>query len=242
MARKKAKSSNWPRTNSAPNWYRDAFCKLHFDMHTPEAVTEIALGFDSGQFIRRLRVAAPDAICFFAKSAFGWAHYPTKVGATHPHLKQDLLGEALKVCHREGIRLLAYYCIEILPPPIAQAHPEYLMRTKDGKAVQNQERFVSCMNSPVQAELFLPQLSEILKNYEVDGIFFDGFPAMHQVCFCEHCRRRFGGEIPTDSGVAAEMVGRVVHQNRKIYPSSAARGAGWRELSGSEPLCCGASA
>ncbi len=178
------------------NWYREAYCKLHFDMHTPEAVREIAAAFDPEEFVRRLKIASPDAICFFAKSAFGWAHYPTTIGARHPHLQKDLLGEALRVCRREGIRLIGYYCIEVLPPVIAERHPEYLMRDKGGKPVQQEGRFISCMNSAVRKEVFLPQLKEILENYEVDGLFFDGFPAMHQTCYCEHCRRLFGEEIP----------------------------------------------
>ena len=36
--------------NKAKSWYRNAFCKLHFDMHTPDTVTNIAFGFDSEEF------------------------------------------------------------------------------------------------------------------------------------------------------------------------------------------------
>jgi len=97
------------------SWYHKAFCKLHFDMHTPDTVTNIAVGFDPDEFVRLLKIASPDAICFFAKSAIGWSHYPTKIGAIHPHLKRDLLGEALDVCHKNGIKLIAYYCIEVVP-------------------------------------------------------------------------------------------------------------------------------
>ena len=197
------------------NWYRGAFCKLHFDMHTPAEVTDIASGFDPGEFVRRLQMASPDAICFFAKSAIGWSHYPTRIGAMHPHLKRDLLGEAVEACHKAGIKLIAYYCIEILPPPIAQAHPEYLMRTKDGEPVRHQNRFVSCINSPVQEGLILPQLREILEGYDVDGIFFDGFPALHQICFCEGCRRSFGGEIP-DGPDHPEWRGFLSWQQRRL--------------------------
>ena len=169
-------------------------------MHTPEAVTEIASEFDSGEFVRRLQIASPDAICFFAKSSIGWSHYPTKVGATHPHLKRDLLGEAVEACHKTGIKLIAYYCIEVLPPPIAQAHPEYLMWAKEDQNAQRSNRFLSCVNTPVQEELILPQLKEMLENYDVDGVFFDGFPALHQICFCEHCQRLFGEEISSEPG------------------------------------------
>jgi len=181
------------------SWYRKAFCKLHFDMHTPDTVTNIAVGFDSDEFVRLLKIASPDAICFFAKSAIGWSHYPTKIGAIHPHLKRDLLGEALDVCHKNGIKLIAYYCIEVVPPPIVEKYPEYLLRNRDGKPVQEHgERATACPNSPLQHEHILPQLKEILENYEVDGVFFDGFPALHQICYCEYCRKSFGEEIPSD--------------------------------------------
>ena len=186
--------------NKAKSWYRNAFCKLHFDMHTPDTVTNIAFGFDSEEFAQRLKIASPDAICFFAKSAIGWSHYPTKIGAIHPHLKRDLLREALDACHKHGIKLIAYYCIEVIPAPIVEKHPEYLLRNKDGNPVlEHGERAVACPNSPVQQEHILPQLKEILENYDVDGVFFDGFPALHQICYCEYCRKSFGEEIPSDS-------------------------------------------
>lgn len=179
------------------NWYRHVFRKLHFDLHTPGEVEGLGQDFDGAAFARQLRSAHVEAICFFAKSAYGWSHYPTHLGAAHPHLQRDLLGEAVAACHAADIRLLAYYCIEVLPPPLAEAHPEWLALRADGSPHIEAGRALSCINSSVQAELILPQLQEIVGRYEVDGVFFDGYPALHLICHCPACQALFGNPLPS---------------------------------------------
>jgi len=177
------------------NWYRDALCKMHFDMHTPGDVENVARGFDGPAFARLLKDAGVEAVCFFSKCAYGWSYYPTRVGLKHPHLERDLLGEAVEACREAGIKFIAYYCIEILPPPLAERHPEWLAREADGSPHLNSERYMFCPNGPAPGEIFLPQLKEIVTEYPVDGIFLDGYGALHHVCHCENCREAFG-EIP----------------------------------------------
>jgi hypothetical protein len=178
------------------NWYDQVFRKMHFDLHTPGEVEGLGRDFDGARFAQQLRSAHVEAICFFAKSAYGWSHYPTSLGAPHPHLERDLLGEAVAACHAVGIRLLAYYCIEVLPPPLAEAHPEWLARRADGSPHLEAGRALACVNSSVQDELILPQLREIVGRYEVDGVFFDGYPALHFICHCPACQELFGRPLP----------------------------------------------
>ena len=184
------------------NWYSDVFRKMHFDLHTPGGVEQIATKFDGAQFARSLKEAHVEAVCFFSKCAYGWSYYPTEVGVTHPHLKRDLTGEALEACHREGIRFIAYYCIEILCPPQVEAHPEWLTQKADGEPIGDAGRVLACMNGPARHELFFPQLREIVGTYPVDGVFFDGYPALHHVCHCENCQELFGKEVPNDASHA----------------------------------------
>ncbi|MCE5258473.1 MAG: beta-galactosidase trimerization domain-containing protein, partial [Chloroflexi bacterium] len=82
--------------------------------------------------------------------------------------------------------------------PIARDHPEWLERDAEGK-----EKGISvCLLSPLVEEWMLPHIVEIITNYDVDGMFFDGTYA-YSLCYCESCRKRFaeasgGLAIPQD--------------------------------------------
>ncbi|MEW6357184.1 MAG: alpha-amylase family protein [Planctomycetota bacterium] len=185
------------------NWYASAVRKMHFDMHTPGDVEVIARDFDGNEFARRLKAAGVQAVCYFSKCTYGWSYFPTEVGRVHPHLKRDLLGEAVAACCRSGIKFIAYYAVEVLPPPIADAHPEWLLRNPDGSAHSVNGRRMFCPRSEAADRLFIPHVLEVVEKYPVDGIFLDGYGAMLTPCYCEHCKRAFGRAIPTGPEAAS---------------------------------------
>jgi len=179
------------------NWYADVFCKMHFDMHTPAHVDPVAADFEANRFARMLSRAGGEAICFFARCAQGWSYYPTKIGLVHPHCTRDMFGEGLEAFHREGIKVIAYYACDAVPPPLIEVHPEWLMRGSDDVAhTAGDGRKKACHNSPFRREHFIPQLREICELYPVDGLFIDGYPGMLLPCFCDGCREAFGDCIP----------------------------------------------
>lgn len=184
------------------NWYVGTLCKIHYDMHTPEKVEGVGSGFDPEAFAEAVQQAGAECVCFFSRCAYGWSYYPTEVGLPHPHLERDLFGDGVKALKARGIRVLAYYAIDNIPARMAEAHPEWRVRTADGQLAKGHHNsaFV-CVFSRFPEELMIPQFCEIAERYPVDGFFLDGvYQYFSNVCYCEHCRQAFGREIPKEPG------------------------------------------
>ncbi len=89
-----------------------------------------------------------------------------------------MLAEQIVAFHGRGIRVIGYYhtCNS---EPIAAEHPEWLQRDEEGTPRDIQV----CLLSPLLGEWMLPHIDEIVVNYNVDGMFFDGSVA-HIICHC----------------------------------------------------------
>ena len=180
------------------NWYADTTCKIHFDMHTPEDVEDVGRDFDPDAFATAIKGTGAEAVCFFARCAYGWAYYPTAVGLPHPHLARDLFGDGVAALKRAGVRVIAYCAIDNAPAALLQQHPEWAKRTPEGEPIQGHGTGTSCCAfGPFPHELLIPQFCEIAERYPVDGFFLDGvYQYFYRVCYCERCRAGFGREIP----------------------------------------------
>jgi hypothetical protein len=74
-------------------------------MHTPGRITDVGRDFNPKEFAARVKSSGADAICFFARCAYGWSYYSTEVGTPHPHLTRDLFGDGLKNQGQYGWKL-----------------------------------------------------------------------------------------------------------------------------------------
>ena len=52
-----------------------------------------------------------------------------------------------------------------------------------------------CLTSPYLEELMLPQLREIIDEYDVDGIWIDADVWLAAPCYCERCQRTYREEV-----------------------------------------------
>jgi hypothetical protein len=181
------------------NWYAGVFRKIHFDMHTPAGVPDVGRWFVPDRFAGALAEAGYQAACIFTKCTYGWSYYPTRVGLRHPTCERDLFGEACAALHRAGLKVIGYYALEVLPPPLVAANPDLLLRQADGSAcVEAHDRTCGCIYGPMLERLILPQLTEIAALYPVDGIFLDGLPmAFWKPCQCAACKASFGAAFPS---------------------------------------------
>ena len=180
------------------NWYARTPCKIHFDMHTPESVHDVGRDFTPQTFAKAISETGADAVCFFARCAYGWSYYPTNVGLPHPHLARDLFGDGVAALKAEGIRVIAYCAIDNAPAVLAADHPHWVKRSADGEPLPGHGSAASCCGlGPFPHELLIPQFCEIAERYPVDGFFLDGvYQYFNKVCHCEHCRTNFGQDIP----------------------------------------------
>ena len=175
-------------------WINDKFRKMHFDFHVyNEKVPNVAGSLDAEAITDMLAQAHIEAVCIFGQTLYYLSPH------RHPNLKKDYLGEMSKALKRRGIHVLVY-----MNPTThrraAQEHPEWQVTDVQGKP-----RGSMCLYTPYVKQYLIPLLTEIVKNYDIDGFFFDG--SFHQFfvdgsgpCYCSVCRDGFhqeaGGDIP----------------------------------------------
>ncbi len=99
-----------------------------------------------------------------------------------------------ELCHKLGMRYIAYYWAQREPLSIAKAHPEWRCLNSHGKPTG-----YYCVNNPAYRELVRNRVVELVRKVGVDGIFFDMFHARADECYCPHCEAKFrkaAGEKP----------------------------------------------
>ncbi|MFA5814301.1 MAG: alpha-L-fucosidase [Bacteroidales bacterium] len=174
------------------NWHNQIFRKLFFDYHNHMDNWGLAENFDAEKWAEQLQAADVEGVSVFAKCAQGWRYYlKGDVGWVHPEMPPglDMLGNVVNACHKRGIKAIAYYHT-FGSKKLEELHPEWM-----GKNSKNEPRGL-CMKTPLLEEHILPQIREIVRNYDIDGIFFDGTNI--GMCYCNDCRKGFQNDTGFD--------------------------------------------
>ena len=173
------------------NWYDETLCKIHFDMHTPGTIQDVGSRFDPREFASAVKSSGAEAVCFFARCAYGWSYYPTEIGFPHPNLSRDLFGDGLKAMKDKGIRVIAYMAMCSIPE--LRANPRWVAKLPDGTdAAGHIPGTVPACTSTYPREHLIPQMLEVAARYDVDGFFLDGvYHYFQKACHCETCRNEF---------------------------------------------------
>lgn len=180
-------------------WYKHAWRRNVVDTHIDDWDETFLSRLDPADYVQRLRDAGVESAVVYAHSHVGHSNYPTKVGHMHPGLNgRDVFGEILELCHRHGIKVVAYYSL-IYNNWVYARHPDWRMTdVKGNHAAYNNRYGVCCPNSPYR-DYIEGEIREICENYEFGGLRYD-MCFWPLVCFCEHCMRKFraetGDEIP----------------------------------------------
>jgi len=133
--------------------------------------------------------AKADIMYVFAKCHYGHSYYPTKVGHRHPKLRGDFLGETIRALKDRRIAVGVYYSAGVDTHAV-ETHPDWERVGPDGKPACEEPFKWTCLFSPYTDELLLPQLIELVENYEMDQLFVDTM-SHTGICYCVHCRRKF---------------------------------------------------
>jgi hypothetical protein len=204
MRRKKVTKS--PISCSAAQLVALRFRQIHLDFHTSELIPDVGAAFDADAFAETLSEARVNWVTLFAKCHHGMSYYPTKVGTPHPSLKFDLLGEQVEACRKRGIVTPAYISVRV-DERNAHVHPDWIGQLKDGKlwkwgGVLDAGWNNHCMNNPNYVGQLEAQAVEVLKWYDVEGLFFDMCYNPDPGCFCPRCfdgMKRLGLDFTSDA-------------------------------------------
>jgi hypothetical protein len=169
-------------------------------MHIPDFDEKFLSEFSAGEYARRLVESRAQSIVCYCQSHVGLFNYPTKVGRQHGGWKgRNALQEMIDACHKHDIAVVLYVSL-IFDRDAGDRHPEWRMRTWEGKIQGEGGRHaVLCVNSPYR-EYVRSFVKEICQTFEFEGLRFD-MTFWPWLCYCEHCQKRFaeevGGELPT---------------------------------------------
>ena len=166
------------------------FRQIHLDFHTSPDIPDVGAEFNADEFAQTLKDAHVSSVTVFARGHHGLCYYDTKVGPKHPALTFDLLGEQVAACHARGIRTPAYVTVS-WDEWSARNHPEWAARNRDGTMWLGGPLRATwhgvCMFNDAYQKYLLAITEEVLRHYEVDGLFMDIWMGPHPTCYCWSC-------------------------------------------------------
>lgn len=107
------------------------FRQIHLDFHTSGLIPGIGSRFNGPAFAKAFKDAHVDSVNLFAKCHHGYSYHPTTVGAEHPHLEIDLLGQQIEALQAVGIKT-PIYLSAAWDEYAAHNHPEWRTVMPDG--------------------------------------------------------------------------------------------------------------
>jgi hypothetical protein len=103
------------------------------------------------------------------------AFYPTKLEYhyTNPFMQENMLGDVIKKCHENGIRVIVRFDFSRAHKSIFEKHPDWFYISPDGEHITNEDLYTVSINAPYQQEQIFNIVEEVIDLYPVDGIFIN---------------------------------------------------------------------
>lgn len=148
----------------------DSFFGLHFDFHAQPTDNKVIGSTLREEDIREIcRLIKPDFIQIDCKGHPGWASYPSNIGNAMPEFEGDPLELWRRVTKEENVALYLHYS-GVYDIKYCNEHPEETVMAADGTLIRGTTR----TDGKYVDEILIPQLSEIIEKYGVDGFWIDG--------------------------------------------------------------------
>lgn len=178
-------------------WRDGLFVGLHYDLHATADDTELGAELTADHLRAELDRTNPDWVQCDAKGIVGYTSFVTKVGSPSPGIVQDALRIHREVTAERGMPLAVHYC-GLWDARAIELHPEWAVVAADGTPSKDH----ICPRSDYRDELMIPQLLELITEYDIDGIWVDAENWGAAPCYCDRCRAAFDRPAPTS---AAEL-------------------------------------
>jgi hypothetical protein len=163
---------------------------------------------DPDRYVEDLKSFEANIVLFNASGII--SNYPTDL--EYEPINEFLAGysaaDIINKCHEAEIRVLARTDFSKVRESIYENHPDWAFRDVRGNIVNYNGDVHVCPNGPYQQEYMFYIVSDMLKRFPFDGIFYNmgGFLTRdysfnyHGLCHCENCKKKFrnqyGLELP----------------------------------------------
>jgi hypothetical protein len=182
--------------DSPDNWYR--YCRPILEWINPHVNIDCEAYVED--VIRNAKSANVNTVYF----VMDYGGSPLYEGASEPKAAIigdfDLLRMFETRLHEEGMYFVVAQFGAHTQSAIGKNHPDWLMRDLFGKEIYGPGSVaLMCFNSPYK-EYVAGELSHLVSNYKVDGIYIEGLFYSMKKCYCTHCKKKHkeenGGSIP----------------------------------------------
>lgn len=155
----------------------DSFFGIHSDFHARPWMGKIGRTLREEDIRKVCRALKPDFWQIDCKGHFGWASYPSELGNAMP-TEGDPLEVWRKVTREEDVALYMHYS-GLWEEKYCSEHPEDRIMKADGTFVET----TVYPHSKYADELLIPQISELVEKYDIDGVWIDGD---NWACWCDY--------------------------------------------------------
>jgi hypothetical protein len=103
------------------------------------------------------------------------AFYKTKLDFqyTNPYMKEDMLGQVIKKCHENNIKVIVRFDFSRVHESIFKAHPDWCYISPKNERIINTDMYVVSINAPYVQEKAFSIIEEVIDNFPIDGIFLN---------------------------------------------------------------------
>ena len=147
---------------------KDCFFGVHFDFHANPSDSIIGQNVSAQGLDDLINKVKPDFIQVDCKGHPGIASYPTKIGTPAKGFKKDALSLWRSETAKYGVGLYVHYS-DLFDKAAISKHPGWAARNQDGMASSENVSIFS----GYEDSLLIPQLTEVIRNYHVDGVWLD---------------------------------------------------------------------
>lgn len=165
---------------------KDCFFGLHFDLHPNQNDTALGRDLTDAMVSHLLSAVRPDFIQYDSKGHPGYLGFPSKTGMSAPGIVQDSLAVWRRVTAAQGVALYNHFS-GVLDGLAVTRHPEWARIAPDG-ARDPQE---TGLFSAYEQDLMIPELTEVARNYNLDGSWVDGDCWAVKLDYCPAAQQRF---------------------------------------------------
>ena len=143
------------------------FFGLHFDFHADND-TEIGGRTNAEDIQWYIDEAKPGFIQCDCKGHRGNSSYPTKVGKPADKIVKDNLKIWCEVAKKNNLPIFMHYS-GVWDAEYTKKHPDQAAVDKDGNITEKASLF-----GDYAEKLLIPQIKELITDYEIDGVWIDG--------------------------------------------------------------------
>lgn len=226
-------------------WWQRPYRMIQTNLRQPDA------NYDQRRLAQEVKALGANVLLYNVGGIY--AFYPTRLSlqAINPLMKGDALGSAIAAAREENLVIVGRFDMSKATRVAYEAHPEWFVHNAKGEALTYNGTYQACVNGGWYQDYSLEIISEVLKRYDIDGLFFNWFGYLNYtyskeyfgICTCERCRSRFrsmygmdlpkvenfsdpayGAYLQFKDRTADELRTRIYHHIKQLRPDLAVTG------------------